>query len=249
NESEISNFLLIINKIRDVSKDYCAVNIELNKVNQEIEKLSSDEDLKKEISFDVDYDYLIKELNDKRNHYNLLKDETLRDKNNLIRYEEQLSQFNDLESEKDELEENLAIYNEKYEILSKTMEFLEKSNENLKVKYRKPLEEALNKYLRYIVKDKEIKAKIDTDLNIFIEENGVLTEAEYYSKGFQDLFRICKSFALSAVLFTVEKPFIVLDDVFTNLDDKKLIEAIKSIKELSNEYQILYFVCHESRRA
>ncbi len=247
-ENELNDFLKILNNIKDVSKDLIYIKEQLKNIEIKIKDKENDADIFKEISFDVDYQSLNRELNEKRVHCNALREENATNKNNIVHYEEQLSNLKDLESKKDELEESLKEYNERFDILSKTVEFLDCANENLKVKYRKPLEDALNKYLSLIVIEKKISAKIDTDLNIFIEENGVLKEADYYSKGFQDLFRICKSFALCDVLFTNEKPFVVLDDVFTNLDDNKLKEALNSVKELSSEYQILYFVCHESRR-
>jgi uncharacterized protein YhaN len=89
---------------------------------------------------------------------------------------------------------------------------------------------------------------IDIDLNVTIEERGANMAPEYYSKGFQNLFEICKRFALADVLFKDEKPFIILDDPFYNLDDEKLNQSLSLIKKLSEEYQIIYFVCHESRR-
>ena len=93
-----------------------------------------------------------------------------------------------------------------------------------------------------------VQAKIDIDMNVTIEEKSGEKQTEYYSKGYRNLFEICKRFALTDVLFTSEKPFIILDDPFYNLDDEKLISALKLVKNLSEEYQILYFVCHESRR-
>ena len=63
------------------------------------------------------------------------------------------------------------------------------------------------------------------------------------------MFEICKRFALTDILFTGEKPFIILDDPFSDLDDDKVAAAVALIKRLAEEYQILYFVCHESRRA
>ena len=92
-------------------------------------------------------------------------------------------------------------------------------------------------------------AKIDVDLNVSAIEKGGEKSTEYYSKGYQNLFEICMRFALTDVLFTGEKPFIILDDPFYNLDDEKLLAALKLVKDLSKEYQILYLICHESRRA
>jgi uncharacterized protein YhaN len=50
-------------------------------------------------------------------------------------------------------------------------------------------------------------------------------------------------------MYTEEKPFIVLDDPFVNLDDAKLEKALAFLRNASKEYQILYFACHESRAA
>ena len=120
------------------------------------------------------------------------------------------------------------------------------ADENLKVKYRAPMRDSLNKYLAFIAGD--VVADIDTDLKISVEEKSGIKDTDYYSKGFRNLFEICKRFALADVLFTAEKPFIVLDDPFVNLDDGKLRQALSLVKDLSREYQIIYLVCHESRK-
>ena len=39
-----------------------------------------------------------------------------------------------------------------------------------------------------------------------------------------------------------------LNKNYYNLDDEKLNNALELIKNLSQEYQIIYLVCHESRR-
>ncbi len=152
----------------------------------------------------------------------------------------------ELESKKADLTAKLNAYEEEYKLLTTTIKYLTQADENLKVKYREPLQISLNKYLSYI--DGKENANIDIDLKLTVEENGVSKDVAYYSKGYQNLYDICKRFALTDVLFTGEKPFIILDDPFYNLDDKKLEKAIDLIKKLSNEYQILYLICHDSRR-
>lgn len=110
------------------------------------------------------------------------------------------------------------------------------------------MQESLNKYLKLIAGQK-ITASIDTDMNITVGAFGAERETDFFSKGYRNLFEICKRFALTDILFTKEKPFIILDDPFYNLDDEKIAESLSLIKTLSEEYQIIYFVCHESRRA
>lgn len=163
------------------------------------------------------------------------------------RYEEYSDKLADLESKRAEKLENIQKYKEDYDVLCLTADYLKKADENLKVKYRAPLQESLNKYLKLIDESKD--AQIDIDLNLTAIEKGGEKSTEYYSKGYQNLFEICKRFALIDVLFAGEKPFIILDDPFYNLDDEKLLKSLDLIKKLSDEYQILYFICHESRRA
>ncbi len=152
----------------------------------------------------------------------------------------------DLQTKKEELTQKMQTYTENYKLLTATIDYLKKADENLKVKYRAPLQDSLNKYIKLIT-EAQLKAQIDIDLNVSIEEVDGTKSTDYYSKGYQNLFEICKRFALTDVLFKGEKPFIVLDDPFYNLDDKKIEQSIKLINSLSKEYQIIYFVCHQSR--
>ncbi|MBO7345695.1 MAG: hypothetical protein J6U92_07155, partial [Clostridia bacterium] len=154
--------------------------------------------------------------------------------------------YAELESKKAELGEKIKQYEEDFSVLNLTAKYLKTADENLKIRYRAPLQESLNKYYKLISSlDKSVQ--IDVDLNVTVEETGGQRVTDYYSKGYQNLFEICKRFALTDVLFTGEKPFIILDDPFYNLDDKKIEKALALVKELSNEYQIIYLVCHESR--
>lgn len=166
---------------------------------------------------------------------------------NIMRLESEIAELIDLENKNEDLKEKLSECQKRYDILSKTYDYLVQADENLKIKYRKPLESAFNKYLK-LISEKEVVAEIDVDLNVSIIEAGERKSPEFYSRGFRDLFGICKRFALIDVLFKNEKPFIILDDPFYNLDNQKLLAALDFIKTLSNEYQILYLVCHESRR-
>lgn len=163
-------------------------------------------------------------------------------------YEKEADEITDLENRRNDLNLKIAEYEEQYRITMLTLKYLYAADENLKVKYRAPLTESLNKYLS-IMSGGKIRAEIDVDLRVTIESEGMLRDTEYFSKGYKNLFEICKRFALTDVLFTSEKPFIILDDPFVNLDEEKLNASIDLLKKLQKEYQIIYFICHESRRA
>ena len=151
-----------------------------------------------------------------------------------------------LESEKSELEQKLIDYNEEFDVLKTTYEFMLKADDNLKVRYKEPLEKSLNKYISKI-SNADFCVKIDIDLNVSVVEKSGEKTTDFYSKGYQNLIEICKRFALTDVLFSGEKPFTILDDPFYNLDENKIKNALNLIKELSKEYQIIYLICHSSR--
>ena len=94
----------------------------------------------------------------------------------------------------------------------------------------------------------EIKSSLDVNLEVKINEQGSNKALKYFSTGYQDLIYLCMRFSLIQALFKNEEPFIILDDPFVNLDEKKIKNAIDLINTLSEKYQIIYFVCHESRK-
>jgi uncharacterized protein YhaN len=53
--------------------------------------------------------------------------------------------------------------------------------------------------------------------------------------------------ALTDSLFPGEKPPLILDDPFVNLDEENLCRAKEILNALSQSRQILHLTCHESR--
>ena len=100
----------------------------------------------------------------------------------------------DLENEKEELERKRVEAEKDYKLLTLTLQFLEDADLTLKTNMRAPLENSLNKYLALLTGE-DMLAKIDVDLNVSVEEKGLGRETEYYSKGYRNVFEICKRFA------------------------------------------------------
>ena len=57
----------------------------------------------------------------------------------------------------------------------------------------------------------------------------------------------CMRLALVDAMYPDEKPFLVLDDPFVNLDEEKVVHGNELLSKIAGEYQILYFTCHSSR--
>lgn len=223
---------------------------ELDKQEKTISYYDSDKDLVESGNNDaVDIDELKGQLIQKQAFLQDLNRKCAEKKSAQSRIDDAVSQLPDLENKRAQLREEETEYIRKYDILVKTSEFLKTADVNLKTRYRQPLENSFIKYVSLLSAGKFPDAHIDVDFNVTVSETGVAKEQEYYSKGSRALFEACKRFALIDVLFTKEKPFMILDDPFVNFDEEKIGYALKLIGNLSETYQVIYFVCHDSRKS
>ena len=91
------------------------------------------------------------------------------------------------------------------------------------------------------------KILFNSDLKVNIESDGLLYDENFLSTGFSELVDFCTKLALVDCMFENEKPSLILDEPFSNLDETKTQKALNLLKELSREYQIIYFSCHTKR--
>ncbi len=186
-------------------------------------------------------------LSEKRAERERLNAELTEMRLGLKRYADVSNNLSDFESRKTELKEKLQEYTEEYEILIKTAEYLNKANDNLKIKYKEPIENAFRKYAGIVFGKNSDNLNVDIDFNVSVSEIGGDKKTGFYSEGYRNSFEICKRLALIEALYKDEKPFLVLDDPFSNLDEKKISNSLKILETLKDEFQIIYLVCHSSR--
>ncbi|MBQ7340020.1 MAG: hypothetical protein IJW43_04110 [Clostridia bacterium] len=245
---ESSDYTTALREVKELLVYYQNNLDRLKVLSISIEELKSQKDIFDTDDSVEDLSYLREKL-DKVSREFSEKASILADKKARIKsLEVQLEKKNEYEEELVELTELLEESQKEYELLNLTLDYLKKADENLKIKYRAPIENNLNKQLKNIAGEK-LSANIDVDFKVTINEPSGAKDINYYSKGYRNLIEICKRFALIEVLFSDDKPFIILDDPFVNLDDEKLKEALELVNNISKEYQILYMICHESRRA
>ena len=159
-----------------------------------------------------------------------------------------LDEVDELLSQKESLSLELETAKKRLFIIEKTQEILSTANENMRGKYLNPLKESMAKYLNLITKNLQNEVSIDTDFNLYVDEFGKRREFNTLSIGYRDLFNFAFRLSLIDALFKdSESPFIVLDDPFVNFDEEKLSLVTNLLTEVSKDYQIIYFICHESR--
>ncbi len=132
-------------------------------------------------------------------------------------------------------------------ILKTTLELLKTAKNDLSLKYLDRMTEGFQKYSDIIMGDGSGESMIDTDLKIRLDRGGAARDKEFFSRGWRDMIDIAMRLALTDALYDNEKPMLILDDPFVNLDDARLEKAMGLLKKLSEERQIVYLTCHSSR--
>lgn len=136
----------------------------------------------------------------------------------------------------------------KYGVVTLTQEYLQRAKEQFTARYMEPLSNAFRKYYRLLAGIEEDDWMIDANISVRRKEQGALRETKWLSAGYQDLLGICMRLALVDAMYQEEKPFLVLDDPFVNLDEEKTAHGMELLKKVAEEYQTIYFTCHQSRQ-
>lgn len=165
----------------------------------------------------------------------------------ISKIQNELTALNDLENEKQNLKNKLLNLNEKYAAVKNAAKFLAEANDSLSTQFLQPMKNGLQKYLGLITEKNFDNLQLDTEFNLSFDEYGRSRHVDYYSKGYQNTFELCLRLALIDAIWGQEKPFIVLDDPFVNMDESKITNAKQFLQKLANECQIVYFSCHSSR--
>ena len=166
--------------------------------------------------------------------------------NKIVEYESDILKLDDLNERHELLVDEIKALEHEYEILNITQDFLKKAQTSLLEKYVKPMKDSVDKYVSLLLKNNK-EYSIDVNFKFqFITKNG-LKGIDQYSRGYQTIITLCMRLALIDCLYPKEKPFVIFDDPFVNFDDEKLDLCKNLMKDISNNYQIIYFTCHDSR--
>jgi DNA repair exonuclease SbcCD ATPase subunit len=162
--------------------------------------------------------------------------------------EEQLDQRDEKEQELTNLTELSRQEQKLYDTVTATQDFLQRAREQFTARYMAPISNAFRKYYHLLVgTEEEQNWQIDANINFRLKEQGELRETKWLSTGYQDLIGICMRLAMVDAMYQGEKPFLILDDPFVNLDEEKTKRGMHLLMAVAQEYQILYFTCHSSR--
>ena len=161
---------------------------------------------------------------------------------------QQLQELGKLEEQRKMLLEEYEQGLLKFERLKKTKEYLAKAKDGYTAKYRNPLLESFSSYYEMLTGESAADCRLDANLCLTREELGDQREMKYLSQGWRNLTDLCMRVALVDAMYHKELPFLIFDDPFVHLDQKKTEAGKAFLSKLSKKYQIIYFTCHESRK-
>lgn len=146
----------------------------------------------------------------------------------------------------------LEEYKKKAGIIEETLLYLQEAKESFSARYLGTMRQSFSNYLNMIngLENANIDVNdldIDIELNATLSNGGTSKSVDSLSRGYQDLTAFCIRLSLVDAMYTNEKPILVLDDPFVNLDETKINNAMDIIRNIGEKYQIIYFTCHSSR--
>ena len=161
--------------------------------------------------------------------------------------EREVEQLPETENELERAEETLKLYKDKHQCISDTVQLLKEAEKNLKDRYIAPIKEKFSFYAEALERVLDEKVTMDSDYRVTFERGGEARSDRHLSAGERSICALCFRLALLDNMYTLEQPFVVMDDPFVHLDETHLKRTAALLTELSKTRQILYFCCHESR--
>ncbi|MCM1044315.1 MAG: hypothetical protein NC417_02285 [Candidatus Gastranaerophilales bacterium] len=172
----------------------------------------------------------------------------------LAEYQRKLQELQRESDQAAECEELLRVRQEeyqadtrKYELIQKTKDLLEQAKISFTAKYTQPIRESFGTYYELLASQSAEAYRMDANNHVTVEEQGMQREPQFFSTGYRNLIGICMRMALVEAMYQEEKPFLIFDDPFADLDGEKLAGARRFLEKIGEEYQVIYFTCHESR--
>jgi uncharacterized protein YhaN len=145
------------------------------------------------------------------------------------------------------LDYNIKDSSMRLEAIQKAAELLDAADKELKNAYLPIMQESFKKYYGEFAQNSERDFAIDSKLNVHVNDNGRTGEISEYSSGRRDIVELCVRLSLIDAFFDGKQTFVLLDDPFVNLDDVNVKLAVKTLKKMTENRQIIYLTCSKSR--
>jgi uncharacterized protein YhaN len=146
-----------------------------------------------------------------------------------------------------ELKETQEREQAKYEHILLARQKLSAAKETMTAKYADPILKGFGRYYSMLSGREADAFHIDANTNVTVDELGKQRDVVALSSGCRDMIGLCLRISLVDAMYREEKPMLIMDDPFANLDDEKIHGGRELVEKLAETYQILYFTCSDSR--
>jgi uncharacterized protein YhaN len=226
-------------------------NLELRDLlgNYSMEEVREKIDHSAKILQDLPYDDK-KEVYNKRNE---ILGEIMEMEEKCVKLMENLSDERDQARALVEITEELDYYNQFKEKLMCNKRLIEETTNDIsglsaiiQEEFLPKLNRKINFYMNTITngKYKEVLIGDDLNLSIFDEYNDMIVDIDSLSAGTIDQLFFAVRVALIDIISKDKAAPIILDDCFTQYDDGRLLNALKILKDIGTNRQVLLFSCH-----
>ncbi len=153
----------------------------------------------------------------------------------------------DIKAELDDVMLEKCEAEKRYTSLCRALEWLKSAHEEIKNNFAPRLNEKTAEYLSFLTREKyrDVRANDSFALNLK-NTSGEIVEAGFMSRGTYDLLYIALRFAAMNVMTEGHIPTVILDDAFSQLDNDRLLSAVKLINTVPEFSQVILFTCHEN---
>ena len=141
----------------------------------------------------------------------------------------------------------LAEQKDNLDTILLTEKYLKLARENLSGRYLNTMKERFSYYMSLLSGKDAPVFTMDGQFHVKVREGGAARNTEAFSVGVRDLISLCERLSLLDAMFEGERPPLVLDDPFTNLDEQTTARALSLVRDVAARYQVLYLTCHPSR--
>ena len=234
-------------------RDYRNARVEYEKSAQELQHFEETEDVPRLLALKApEGEDSLESLAEEMKEVSAQMDERYRSINS---YQEQLSNLQEAWENVESMQEELETLQEEteerlkqYKLLETTRKLLGDARSSFTAKYTEPIMAGFRKYYKILTGTECENYQMDANTKLQIVEGNMPREIGSLSLGNRDLTGICMRMALVEAMYQTSWPFLILDDPFVNLDEKRTQGARRFLAEIAKEYQVIYFTCHDSRR-
>lgn len=148
-----------------------------------------------------------------------------------------------------DVRDKIEQYEHYYQALCLAEETMEKSYLQLKQDFAPLLNDCVGAVLTELTEGKYSEIKVSDDYKMMLrdKESGEIVSAEYLSSGAYDVLYLALRFGIIRTILPDRHPFLILDDAFLQLDDRRAKLAADFLQKACSGGQVLYFTCHESQ--